>query len=78
MKRIILVCSVLALLGPAYVFAADGAGSGLALDQMWQSQQADHRQQESAFKAADAVASKAAAPVAKRTSVRKHSPATSK
>ncbi len=78
MKRIILVCSVLALLAPAYVFAADGSGSGLALDQMWQSQQTDQRQQNSVFKAAEAVASKAAAPVAKRTNVKKHSSVTPK
>ncbi len=78
MKRLILACALVALMTPAYVLAADGSGSGLALDQMWTAQQADQHRQEGVFKAAEGSASKAAAPVERRTLMRKHNPAASK
>jgi hypothetical protein len=78
MKRIILACAIVALMTPTYVLAADGSGSGLALDQMWAAQRADQQRQESVFKAAEGGTSMAAVPVEKITDVRKRKPAASK
>jgi hypothetical protein len=70
MKTIVVVCAILALLAPAHVFAGDSS-SRFALDREWKIQQAQQRELDARFKAAEADAAKAEAAFERKADVTK-------
>lgn len=57
MKTIVVLCVILALLVPAYVHASDSS-SRFALEREWKIQQAQQKELDARFKAAEAGAAK--------------------